>query len=43
MDNLEKLTNLKKAIEEGIDSGRCNDFDVEENLRILKNKYHISK
>ncbi len=43
MEDLEKVTCLKKAIKEGIDSGRCNGFDAEENLRILKNKYLIFK
>jgi len=43
MENLDKITCLKKAIKEGIDSGRCNGFDAEKNLRILKHKYLILK
>lgn len=32
----EKITRLKNAVQDGIDSGLVYDFDLEENLKILK-------
>ena len=34
-----KITYLKKAIKEGIDSGICDDFDAEEHLKQLKQSH----
>ena len=36
----EKIELLKAAIQKGIDSGICENFDSEEHLKQLKAKYH---
>ena len=35
-----KIAYLRAAIQEGIDSGICEDFDPEEHLKQLKAAYH---
>lgn len=35
-----KIEYLRAAIQEGIDSGICENFDPEEHLKQLKAKYH---
>jgi antitoxin ParD1/3/4 len=35
-----KIAFLRAAIQEGIDSGICEDFDPEEHLKQLKATYH---
>ena len=35
-----KIAFLRAAIQEGIDSGICEDFDPEEHLKQLKAAYH---
>ncbi|MBQ6771807.1 MAG: type II toxin-antitoxin system ParD family antitoxin [Bacteroidales bacterium] len=39
-DDERRIALLRSAIQEGIDSGICEDFDPEEHLKQLKAAYH---